>query len=306
MFVARRVPGRNLHPTSYKSRQTCVMLVSVSHMRIFLLTEMRLQVELTFGRNGTVRAHKKLEIPRCSRERETGQERPRLYGAAGSQCISCARKTLLRCCEVLFIDASGYGSPCHLQQFLLLVLLWRPFQIWSQRPLKFWVFMRLNPSIDRKAHDVCVFVCTHARNRPESGAKKTVNWQRKPRKQEIQPDLSSEKNTTPKQLVQVSTHTHIPHIIHKSWTREGKIQLCHCFDPASNHANRTTWHKMLLWWCYSVGLTSPHKMNVNQKPNRRRNFAAESAIVVCLHKYTCVRAHTNTAAHAHTWSMTPA
>jgi hypothetical protein len=84
MFVARRVPGRNLHPTSYKIRQTCVMLVSVSHMWFFLLTEIRLQVELTFGRNDTVRSHKKLELPRCSRERETGQERPRLYGVADS------------------------------------------------------------------------------------------------------------------------------------------------------------------------------------------------------------------------------
>ena len=66
MFVARRVPGRNLHPTSYKSRQFCVMLESVSHMRIFLLTEMRLQVELTFGRNGTVPAYEKLELLRSA------------------------------------------------------------------------------------------------------------------------------------------------------------------------------------------------------------------------------------------------
>jgi hypothetical protein len=42
-----------------------------------------------------------------------------------------------------------------------------------------------------------------------------------------------------KQSVHASTDTHIPPIIHKSWTREGKIQLCHCFDSASNHANRT-------------------------------------------------------------------
>ncbi len=60
----------------------------------------------------------------------------------------------------------------------------------------------------------------------------------------------------PKQLVHASTYTHKPHIIHKSWTHE-----------------------------------APRKMNVNQKPHRSRNFAAESAIVVCLHKYTCVRAH---------------
>ena len=53
------------------------MLVSVSHMRIFVLTEMRLQVELRFGRNGTVCAYAKLELPWCSRERETGQERIR-------------------------------------------------------------------------------------------------------------------------------------------------------------------------------------------------------------------------------------
>ena len=33
-------------------------------------------------------------------------------------------------------------------------------------------------------------------------------------------------------------------------------------------------------------------MNVNQKPKRRRNFAAESAIVVCLHKPRVLHTHT--------------
>ena len=153
---------------------------------------------------------------------------------------------------------------------------------------------------------MCVCSCVHMQETDLKAApKKQYIDKESPGNKKYSRISRLKRNYNPKQLVHASTDTHKPHIIHKSWTREGKIQLCHCFDPASNHANRT-WHKMLLWWCYSVGLTSPHKMNVNQKPNRRRNFAAESAIVVCLHKYTCVHARAQTSAHAHTWSMTPA